>query len=111
MTFQELVQEVKRLRFEETRGEAENYLEFVVDAASVGPLQRVLDAHFGPAFKPAGKNPSKEAKKFSEKHGGIESNQVMYYVERDSISHCALLWPWGNGKSMTVKLAEGVVKK
>jgi hypothetical protein len=111
MTFQELVQEVKRLRFQETRSETEDYLEFVVDVPSVETLQRVLEAHFGPAFKPAGKNPSKESKKYSEKYGGVESNQVLYYVEREGVSHCALLWPWGSGQAVTVKLAEGLVKK
>ena len=111
MTFQELVKEVKRLRFEETRSDTDNYLEFVVDAPSVTPLQRVLESHFGPAFKPAGKNPSKESKKYSEKHGGVESNQVLYYVEHEGVSHCALLWPWGNGQAVTVKLVEGIVKK
>ncbi len=111
MTFQELVQEVKRLRFEETRSDTDDYLEFVLDAPSVMPLQRVLESHFGPAFKPAGKNPSKESKQYSEKYGGAESNQVLYYIEREGLSHCALLWPWGNGKSMTVKLAEGRIKK
>src|SRR5690349_3729937 len=100
MTFQELVNEVKRLRFEEMRGETDGYLEFVVDAASVATLQRVLEAHFGSPFKPAGKNPSKEAKKYSEKHGGIQSNQILYYVELDDVSHCAMLWPWGDGQNI-----------
>jgi hypothetical protein len=111
MTFQELVSEIKRLRFEETRSDTEGYLEIVVDAASVAPLQKVLDSHFGSPFKPAGTNPSKEAKKVAEKHGGIMSNQVLYYVELENLSHCAMLWPWGNGKSITLKLAEGTVKK
>lgn len=111
MTFQELIAEVKRMRFEETRGEGEGYIEFVVDAASVAPLQKLFDAYFGPAFKPAGKTPSKEAVKYASQHGGIYSNQVMYYVEQDNVSYCALLWPWGNGQSVTVKLAEGIVKK
>ncbi len=111
MTFQDLVVEIKTLRPDETRAEQEDYLEIVVPSHAVPSLRAVLDRFFGPAFKDAGKNPSAEAQARSKGYGGVQKNQVLYYTERENQANCAMLWPWSDGRHVTVKIAQGLPKR
>lgn len=111
MTFRELLDEVRALRPEETRNEAEDYLETVFTMRAVTALRGVLDRYFGPAFKDAGRNPSPEAQARSKAYGGIQKNQVLYCAERENLVHCAMLWPWGDGAHVTVKIAQGLPRR
>jgi hypothetical protein len=63
-----------------------------------------LNAFFGLPLKPANQNPSGDAKKVTKDVGGIRKEQTLYYMKKDSLQYWALLWPWSNGTSVTLRL-------
>ena len=106
MSFDTLVEELKRLPAEQVRYDFTNYLEFVIDTRCVKDLCPILESHLGPPLKTAGKEPSQEAKKCTDQLGGIEKNQVLYYLRGGVFSQCAMLWPWEDKNLVTVKVAQ-----
>ncbi len=111
MTYPELLEEVKKIEFREKRAEMPGFLEFVVSKESLSPLTGTLEIFFGHPFKPANQSPSHEASTYSAPYGGIQKNQTLYYREADGATHCALLWPWSDGKLITVKIAVQAAKR
>ena len=109
MTFTELIKEVQALPLKEVRTQTHDYFECVIPVESEKSLYAVLENYFGPPFKPRNVDPSPEAQRYSCNYGGIEKNQIMYYVEKESFSNCALIWPWRDGKLATVKIAQGTI--
>lgn len=104
MTFEELLEAMQKIPCEEKRERNTHYCEVVVDDRSLGPVNHLLEECFGPPLKPAGKSPSSEASACSEPYGGIHGNQVLYHRLTSQGSEIAMLWPWQNGKSITVKV-------
>lgn len=109
MTFQELISRLKKLPCDEVRKESVDYYEFVVSTKSLNDFYPVFEGFFGIPFKPAGISPSDKAKDVAKNYGGIQKQQTLYYVYRDGLSNCAMIWPWGDGSRATVKMAQGVV--
>ena len=110
MTYPELLEEAKKLKFREKRVDSPALLELVISHDLMGDLGKVLENYFGPPLKPAHQAPSREANAYSAPYGGIQKNQTLYYRDAEAVSQCALLWPWSDGKLITVKIAE-VVKR
>ena len=110
MTFDEIVQETQRLPLKEVRKNTEGYFECVINVEHEKNLCTLLEHFFGPPFKPKNITPSGDCRRYTHDYGGIEKHQVLYYFERDSLSHCALIWPWNNGEQATVKLAQGRIR-
>jgi hypothetical protein len=50
---------------------------------------------------------SLKAQKVTKNFGGIQTQQTLYYVDRGDISDCAMVWPWNDGKHVTIKMARG----
>jgi len=106
MTFIELIAEVKKLKCEEQRVHSEGLLEVVIAKDDMEPLHKVLLAYFGSSLKPEGQAPSGEAKRQAAPYGGIRKDQTMYFRHEGGFSECALLWPWGSGTRITVKIIQ-----
>lgn len=106
MTFQDFLTEIKTLRIEELRAQSEEYFEAVISKTDLNPLHKILTAYFGPPLKPEGQGPSGEANRRAEPYGGIRKDQTMYFRQDGDHSECALLWPWGNGIRITVKISQ-----
>ena len=104
MTFAELLQEVKKLPFEEKRVESRLYLEFVMQVDILDKLHPILKRYFGHAMKSAGEKVHQEAFDCMEYFGGIRSDQTLYYAERDGFFDYAVVWPWADQSSVTVKI-------
>lgn len=104
MTFDELLKEIGRIPCQEVRAEEAEYCERVVAKEQLSALTVSLQAYFGVALKPAGASASAEALKNAEPYGGVQVNQTMYYKEAGAFRDLALLWPWGNGQSTTLKI-------
>lgn len=111
VTFEELVDQVRKLPFEEKRQDVQDYFEAVVATGALPDLGRTLEGFFGPPFKAAGQKPSRESDRHSDRYGGVLQNQVLYYKEREGLSNCAMLWPWGDGTRVTVKIGRGTPGK
>ena len=106
MNYAELIEEAKKLKYWEKRVDSPDILEFVISQEFLNSLTRLLENYFGVPFKPAQQAPSREASAYSAPYGGIQKNQTLYYREAENVSHCALLWPWSDGKLITVKIAQ-----
>ena len=105
MTFEECLAEIKKIPFEQTRAEGENYTEVVIAKAKLAPLISVLESYFARPLKPAGKPSSKDADRYSAPYGGVQNQQTLYFRKNEKGYEAALLWPWGDGASITVKIA------
>jgi len=104
MTFQDLLTQIQALKFEESRGQTEDYFEAVISKAGLDPWHKILTAYFGAPLKPEGRPPSPEAKEHAGPYGGIREDQTMYFRSDGEYSECALLWPWGSGNRITIKV-------
>jgi len=104
MTFQELLAQIQTLKIEESRGQAEEYFEAVISTANLDALHKILTSYFGAPLKPEGVPPSSEAKECAGPYGGIRKDQTMYFRRDGEYSECALLWPWGSGNRVTMKV-------
>jgi hypothetical protein len=69
-------------------------------------VQRLLDGYFGSPLKAPGEEPGDEASRVSDLYGGIAKEQVLYHASRDQADQVAMIWPWSDGKRMTVKIAQ-----
>ena len=104
MTFEELLGKIKKIKCDELRNVEDNYLEVVIAKSEVEPMTSVLQSFFGSPLKPEGEAPSGDANKASRAYGGIRRDQTMYHHKSATYSEVALLWPWGDGMLVTVKV-------
>jgi hypothetical protein len=111
VTFTDLLTQVKKEPLAETRQETDDYFEAVVKAENIAGICRALELYFGPAFKPAGQVPTRDQAARVVHLGGIQKNQILYYVERENLSNCAMIWPWNDGTRSTLKIAQGLLRR
>jgi hypothetical protein len=104
MTFSELVSALKNIPTEERRAAQETYFEAVFRSSEMTTVNTTLEAYFGVPLKPSGVRASPEALKISEPYGGIQTGQTLYSYKTLEGTDCALLWPWGSGIAVTVKV-------
>ncbi|HNX68993.1 MAG TPA: hypothetical protein PLL75_03890 [Candidatus Omnitrophota bacterium] len=104
MSFPELLSEVLKLKRDEKRTQTDDYLEVVVSKAVLPEFEKVLESYFGPAIKPFGKGASGDANRYSKPYGGIREDQGMYFRKEEGGNELALLWPWGSGTPITIKI-------
>jgi len=104
MTFENLLEQIQSIPCEEKRTREENYCEVVFSKPNMSQVNAVLEACFGPPLKSEGKTPTPEAAQYSKPYGGVQGNQVLYHRKSDNRDEIAMLWPWGNGTSVTLKM-------
>jgi hypothetical protein len=104
MTWDEMAGAVKKAKLIETRGQKDRYLEVVVAVADLAPVTDLFNVYFGAPFKPMGERPSAEADAYAGPFGGVQTGQMLYIRKIESFVQGALLWPWGDGTSVTVKI-------
>ncbi|MDD5218238.1 MAG: hypothetical protein PHN49_04425 [Candidatus Omnitrophica bacterium] len=107
MNYPELLQAIKKIRCEEVRVDSDEFYEMVIRKDSLKELSDVLGQYFGPPLKTAEAQPSREASKAAEPYGGIWKGQTLYYLEHDRQAHVAMLWPWSDGVTITLKMIQG----
>jgi len=106
MTFQNFLAQIQAVRIEESRAHTDEYFEAVISKPGLEPLHKILEAYFGPPLKPEGRSPSMEARRHAKPYGGIRKEQTMYFRQDGEHSECALLWPWGSGVRITIKVSQ-----
>ena len=104
MVFSDFLKEIKKLNLREIRSDTENFLECVVEISFSTQLKNSLESYFGPALKPTGEIPTKKAEEIAAPFGGVRQNQTLYYCQRSSLGYATMIWPWGDGVLMTVKI-------
>ena len=108
-TLGEVMQYARSIRHEQTRRESEDYLEMVMFRESWDDLRGLFESYFGPALKPLDEPPTQEAERVSSRYGGIVKEQAFYRSLRENFEHVAMVWPWSDGKRMTVKITQEVL--
>ena len=109
MTFEELVERLKLLPFDEERKGTPTYFEYVLSTRHLMRLYPILEEYFGAPFKPAGIPPTREAEEYAKSYGGILKHQTLYCFKRDGVSHRAMVWPWNDGTRVTIKVFYGPI--
>ena len=104
--FEEVARKAKKISHEQTRRESEEYLEMVMFQNTLKELEQVLEGHFGSALKAAGQEVEEDVERITNNHGGIAREQILYHASRDHMRQLAMVWPWQDGKRMTVKLIQ-----
>ena len=97
---------VRKIPHEQTRRESEDYLEMVMFLDSWHDVLGVFDGYFGEPLKAPGDMPDKAACSISDAYGGITEEQALYHTSRDNTQQVAMIWPWSDGKRMTVKILQ-----
>lgn len=106
MQFSELKAQVKGVSYGELRSEDDNYLEVVIVKDKAGEVCRKLEEFFGPPLWPSENKLSFEIEDVIKKFGGIGVGQTLYFSHQPDNIVFAMLWPWGDGNHITVKLAQ-----
>jgi hypothetical protein len=104
MSFEDFLAEVKKNPVDQTRTWKENYAEVVITKDVLGPLTSLFDSYFGRPLKPPGESASKDAGNYSKAYGGVEKNQTLYFRKNGNGHELAMLWPWTDEASITVKI-------
>ena len=104
MDFSSFLETVKEIQCQEKRTLTADYVEVVVTKANWESMAKVLETFFGLPLKPEGQKPSRDAENCAKAYGGVRQNQTLYFQKNETGSYAALLWPWGNGTSVTLKI-------
>lgn len=99
-----LLENCRQIEIREERNVTGNYFEAVVYNRDMPRWVEQLGQHLGPAMKPPGKSPSREAKQLTEAFGGIRKEQTLFYQAGDGIATIAMFWPWGDKQHSTLKI-------
>ncbi len=103
-TFNDLLNEIDQIPVVESRINAPGQREFVMMSDLVMQTHLALQKFFGEQFKAPGEVPSSADKKHAARWGGIRDDQTLYYRQKENDAHCAMLWPWSDGRRYTVKI-------
>ena len=106
VTYTELLTKIEKIPVAESRIDSAKIKEFVIKSDFVTELHLVFQDFFGEDFKAPGEDPSPVDKRRAAPLGGIREDQTLYYLEKEGYSHCAMLWPWNDGRRYTVKIAQ-----
>ena len=90
----------------ETRVIDEDYIEAVILVSQYPAWKTDLIEFLGGPLKDAGIKPSAEHTDIANPYGGIHADQVLFASEKKGKSIVAMLWPWQDGKHITLKLKE-----
>jgi len=88
----------------EERQDEELYKEFVFLSKELSAWSSLLEEFFGPARKPAGEKPSKADESLTQNFGGIRKDQTLFIKDLEGKKALAALWPWQDGRHITLKL-------
>lgn len=103
MEFKQLTLELKGLTLDAIRAENEDYFEAVILKSQLDTLISKLDKVFGLALWPSQAKLTDETKNVIEEFGGVMSGQTLYLLKQDKQVFFAMLWPWQDGKHITLK--------
>jgi hypothetical protein len=106
MDYNDFMEQIKKIEYKELREDQPEYMEFVIATNNLKNLSPIFESYFGAPCASPEERPSKQAKKYADPYGGIRKGQTLYYLNKGKIFYCALLWPWGDGESITIKIIQ-----
>jgi len=104
MPFEELVVDIKKAKIEEVRVDTGDFFEAVLLKADSAGLAGTLNKFFGePAFPSRNHLPLRISHAIKS-YGGINPGQTLYFCASGAGTVIAMLWPWGDGQHITLKI-------
>lgn len=104
MDLKEIAERINILKVFEKRQIKDNYIELVFFNKEINEWDKLLSGILGPAVKPAGVSPDKEAQKPARDYGGIYANQTLFRKDFNDTAVIAMFWPWQDGVHTTLKV-------
>ena len=106
MNFGALIDSVKTLPMKEKRAESESSLEVVLQKQHLDTYLSTLRGFLGEAAKPEGNPPTQEHVHLTAPYGGIRKNQILFSCPNGEKTALAMIWPWSDGETLTLKLLQ-----
>ncbi len=88
------------------RADDKDYFEAVVLKDKLIKLIEKIEATFGHQKLPSDKELPLQIQQVVDNLGGIRGNQTLYVFNNENIFILIMLWPWGDGKRVTLKMSE-----
>lgn len=104
MRLADIIKECDRLNVAETRDRGDDYWEFVVYNQDLPDWTALLTESLGTAAKPAGKKPSRDDLRITEKWGEIRTEQTLFVKNFAEAAIFAMFWPWQDNNHTTLKI-------
>lgn len=109
--FAKLFEEIKALPITELRFANDSYLECVIHLEKMPQFSPVFENFFGLQINPKTCPDWKEISNFINHYGGVRGNQSLYFLRREGTVYYAMIWPWGDRTSATVRVERVTDKK
>jgi len=104
MDFSEIKNAVGGIKLDELRVNGDNHFEAVIVKDELSKVVTLLEGFFGPPAFPSKVKLSASVRQDIDAHGGIMGGQTLYYSASGGATMFAMLWPWGDGQKITVKI-------
>ena len=104
LVFQEIKNALNSIKLDELRLNSDNHFEAVIAKDELSKLVTLLEGFFGPPAFPSKIKLSAPIRQNIDALGGIMSGQTLYYSSEGGVTIFAMLWPWGDGERITVKI-------
>ena len=105
MGLKAIFDQCQKLKFCEQRYNSEDYKEIVFFSVDLPKWQQIFESRFGPAQKPAGKEPDADQVSLTENFGGIYRHQTLFTGKENTCQVMVMFWPWEDQKHITLKMA------
>jgi len=105
MTLNDIIEKFGDLKFAERREMTNDYAEFVLLNTEMDAWIQFFIEELGPAVKPEGAKPTEEDLALTKEYGGIYNGQTLFKKDFDDHHMLAMIWPWGDHKHITLKIA------
>ena len=103
MVFDALRQKLTTFSYSEKRADSSRYFEGVIDGCQRQEVCACLEQFLGKPVWPSSVTLPEDVEKAIEDLGGVWENQTLYFSGDSSSAVFAMLWPWSDGKHITVK--------
>jgi len=104
MQFDQLRTEVKGIDFDAVRRDDDHYFEGVIVRDGLAGLAVRLERYLGHPIWPSQSMLSEPVREIISPYGGIREGQELYLLSEENASVFAMLWPWGDGVHITLRL-------
>lgn len=104
MSLKQIFEKYKSLDIFDKRCIDDEYVEVVFLNNQIDQWSQISQEIFGPAIKPSGAKPDKNALNLTQAYGGIHDTQTLFKKEVDGKTTLAMFWPWRDRVHTTLKM-------
>ena len=110
MEYRDMIDQIKVLPLIQLQEQSDTFFGVVMATAEFKQLEPLLNNFFGQPIKPPQTEATPEVSQMTESYGGIRENQTLYFRKGyQNRSILAMICPWGDGNSFTLKIVQDVI--